>query len=93
MFLYCIAASDHYGLLLVISYVLCFLWLDRNLKIGYFSQHHVDQLDLDISATELLAKKFPGELEGPVILIGGPWYFAVKIGLVCHSPAFSMPCF
>ncbi|XP_060623366.1 ATP-binding cassette sub-family F member 3 [Anolis sagrei] len=35
----------------------------RNLKIGYFSQHHVDQLDLDISATELLAKKFPGKTE------------------------------
>uniref|UniRef100_A0A8B9SDT0 ATP binding cassette subfamily F member 3 n=1 Tax=Apteryx owenii TaxID=8824 RepID=A0A8B9SDT0_APTOW len=31
----------------------------RNLKIGYFSQHHVDQLDLNISAVELLAKKFP----------------------------------
>ncbi|KAH0624289.1 hypothetical protein JD844_007986 [Phrynosoma platyrhinos] len=35
----------------------------RNLKIGYFSQHHVDQLDLEISATELLAKKFPGKTE------------------------------
>ncbi|XP_062987916.1 ATP-binding cassette sub-family F member 3 [Elgaria multicarinata webbii] len=35
----------------------------RNLKIGYFSQHHVDQLDLDISATELLAKRFPGKTE------------------------------
>ncbi|NWX89136.1 ABCF3 protein, partial [Nothoprocta pentlandii] len=35
----------------------------RNLKIGYFSQHHVDQLDLNISAVELLAKKFPGETE------------------------------
>lgn len=33
----------------------------RNLKIGYFSQHHVDQLDLNISAVELLARKFPGE--------------------------------
>ncbi|KGL84900.1 ATP-binding cassette sub-family F member 3, partial [Tinamus guttatus] len=35
----------------------------RNLKIGYFSQHHVDQLDLNISAVELLAKKFPGRTE------------------------------
>lgn len=34
----------------------------RNLKIGYFSQHHVDQLDLNISAVELLARKFPGEI-------------------------------
>lgn len=37
------------------------LWLGRNLKIGYFSQHHVDQLDLNISAVELLAKRFPGQ--------------------------------
>ncbi|KAM4895138.1 ATP-binding cassette sub-family F member 3 isoform 2-T2 [Sylvia borin] len=35
----------------------------RNLKIGYFSQHHVDQLDLNISAVELLARKFPGKTE------------------------------
>ncbi|OXB62116.1 hypothetical protein ASZ78_010521 [Callipepla squamata] len=35
----------------------------RNLKIGYFSQHHVDQLDLNISAVELLARKFPGRTE------------------------------
>ncbi|XP_032659748.1 ATP-binding cassette sub-family F member 3 [Chelonoidis abingdonii] len=35
----------------------------RNLKIGYFSQHHVDQLDLNISAVELLAKRFPGKTE------------------------------
>ncbi|XP_029442340.1 ATP-binding cassette sub-family F member 3 isoform X2 [Rhinatrema bivittatum] len=35
----------------------------RNLKIGYFSQHHVDQLDLNISALELLAKRFPGKTE------------------------------
>uniref|UniRef100_A0A7N9CRU4 ATP-binding cassette sub-family F member 3 n=1 Tax=Macaca fascicularis TaxID=9541 RepID=A0A7N9CRU4_MACFA len=35
----------------------------RNLKIGYFSQHHVEQLDLNISAVELLARKFPGRPE------------------------------
>ncbi|XP_030072314.1 ATP-binding cassette sub-family F member 3 [Microcaecilia unicolor] len=35
----------------------------RNLKIGYFSQHHVDQLDLNISPLELLAKRFPGKTE------------------------------
>ncbi|XP_063298950.1 ATP-binding cassette sub-family F member 3 [Pelobates fuscus] len=35
----------------------------RNLKIGYFSQHHVDQLDMNISAVELLAKRFPGKTE------------------------------
>ncbi|XP_041418199.1 uncharacterized protein LOC495035 isoform X1 [Xenopus laevis] len=35
----------------------------RNLKIGYFSQHHVDQLDLNICAVELLAKRFHGKTE------------------------------
>uniref|UniRef100_A0A8C5M8C1 ATP-binding cassette sub-family F member 3 n=1 Tax=Leptobrachium leishanense TaxID=445787 RepID=A0A8C5M8C1_9ANUR len=35
----------------------------RNLKIGYFSQHHVDQLDMNITAVELLAKRFPGKTE------------------------------
>ncbi|GFQ96264.1 ATP-binding cassette sub-family F member 3, partial [Trichonephila clavata] len=32
----------------------------RNLVIGYFTQHHVDQLDLNLSSLEFLAKKFPG---------------------------------
>lgn len=32
----------------------------RNLKIGYFSQHHVDQLDLNVNSVELLLNKFPG---------------------------------
>lgn len=40
----------------------CFLFASRNLKIGYFSQHHVEQLDLNVSAVELLARKFPGML-------------------------------
>uniref|UniRef100_A0A3Q3ADM9 ATP-binding cassette, sub-family F (GCN20), member 3 n=1 Tax=Kryptolebias marmoratus TaxID=37003 RepID=A0A3Q3ADM9_KRYMA len=31
----------------------------HNLKIGYFSQHHVDQLDLNVCAVELLLNKFP----------------------------------
>uniref|UniRef100_A0A3P9HVB4 ATP-binding cassette, sub-family F (GCN20), member 3 n=1 Tax=Oryzias latipes TaxID=8090 RepID=A0A3P9HVB4_ORYLA len=36
---------------------------DRNLKIGYFSQHHVDQLDLNVCSVELLLNKFPGRTE------------------------------
>ncbi|GAB6023109.1 ATP-binding cassette sub- F member 3 [Chamberlinius hualienensis] len=32
----------------------------RNLRIGYFSQHHVDQLDLTVSSVELLASRYPG---------------------------------
>ncbi|XP_072544831.1 ATP-binding cassette sub-family F member 3 [Salminus brasiliensis] len=35
----------------------------RNLKIGYFSQHHVDQLDLNVCSVELLLSKFPGLTE------------------------------
>ena len=33
----------------------------RNLKIGYFTQHHVDQLDMSQSSVELLATRFPGQ--------------------------------
>lgn len=33
----------------------------RHLKIGYFSQHHVDQLDLGVCPVELLQSKFSGK--------------------------------
>ncbi|GBN40450.1 ATP-binding cassette sub-family F member 3 [Araneus ventricosus] len=33
----------------------------RNLVIGYFTQHHVDQLDMNVSSLEFLAKRFPGK--------------------------------
>merc|ERR1719412_3138537 len=32
----------------------------RNLKFGYFSQHHVDQLDMSVCSVELMAQHFPG---------------------------------
>ncbi|VDQ14626.1 unnamed protein product [Trichobilharzia regenti] len=35
----------------------------RNLRIGYFSQHHVDQLDLKLSSLEFLMRKFPNQGE------------------------------
>ena len=35
--------------------------LHRNLKFGYFSQHHVDQLDLNLNSIELLQKGNPGK--------------------------------
>lgn len=35
----------------------------RTLRMGFFSQHHVDQLDLNVSSLEFLMKKFPGETE------------------------------
>uniref|UniRef100_A0A914YPT2 ABC transporter domain-containing protein n=1 Tax=Panagrolaimus superbus TaxID=310955 RepID=A0A914YPT2_9BILA len=34
---------------------------NRRLNIGYFSQHHVDQLEMDMSALELVAQRFPGK--------------------------------
>uniref|UniRef100_A0A914H6S7 ABC transporter domain-containing protein n=2 Tax=Globodera TaxID=31242 RepID=A0A914H6S7_GLORO len=33
---------------------------NRRLNIGYFTQHHVDQLEMDDSPLELLAHRFPG---------------------------------
>lgn len=32
----------------------------RNLKFGYFSQHHVDQLDMNVCSVELLQQSYPG---------------------------------
>uniref|UniRef100_A0A914NMK5 ABC transporter domain-containing protein n=1 Tax=Meloidogyne incognita TaxID=6306 RepID=A0A914NMK5_MELIC len=33
---------------------------NRRLRIGYFTQHHVDQLEMDDTPLELLAQRFPG---------------------------------
>ncbi|VVC28242.1 ABC transporter-like,P-loop containing nucleoside triphosphate hydrolase,AAA+ ATPase domain,ABC- [Cinara cedri] len=33
----------------------------RNLKFGYFSQHHVDQLEMNLSSVELLQTSVPGK--------------------------------
>lgn len=33
----------------------------RNLRFAYFSQHHVDQLAMNVSAVELLQEAFPGQ--------------------------------
>lgn len=33
----------------------------RNLKFGYFSQHHVDQLDMNVNCVELLQSSYPGK--------------------------------
>lgn len=32
----------------------------RNLQIGYFTQHHVDQMSMELAAVELMAQKIPG---------------------------------
>lgn len=32
----------------------------RNLKFGYFSQHHVDQLDMNANSVELLQQQYKG---------------------------------
>jgi ATPase subunit of ABC transporter with duplicated ATPase domains len=36
----------------------------RNLKFGYFSQHHIDQLNMNMSSVELLQCSFKGKKEG-----------------------------
>ncbi|KAH7731887.1 ABC transporter [Aphelenchoides avenae] len=36
---------------------------NRRLNIGYFTQHHVDQLDMDMSPLELLVERFPGKTQ------------------------------
>lgn len=35
--------------------------IHRGLKFGYFSQHHVDQLDMNVNSVELLQKQYPGK--------------------------------
>jgi len=34
----------------------------RNLRIGYFSQHHIDTMNFDKTAIEVMASRFPGDL-------------------------------
>uniref|UniRef100_A0A4Y0BFJ0 ABC transporter domain-containing protein n=1 Tax=Anopheles funestus TaxID=62324 RepID=A0A4Y0BFJ0_ANOFN len=35
--------------------------LHRGLRLGYFSQHHVDQLDMTVNSVELLQNAYPGK--------------------------------
>ena len=46
--------------------VLCYYC--SNLKVGYFSQHHVDSMDMKMTSVELLQSRFPGIYIGTVIL-------------------------
>ena len=39
----------------------------RNLAIGYFTQHFVDQLPMNVNCVEVLQSKFPGNQYGIVI--------------------------
>lgn len=38
----------------------------RGLKFGYFSQHHVDQLDMRVNSVELLQNSYPGKATEPL---------------------------
>ena len=38
-----------------------FVHLHRGIRFGYFSQHHVDQLKMDVTPVGLLQQKFPGK--------------------------------
>ena len=33
----------------------------RGLRLGYFSQHHVDQLEMNVNCVELMQQAFPGK--------------------------------
>ncbi|KAJ1371671.1 hypothetical protein KIN20_033658 [Parelaphostrongylus tenuis] len=35
--------------------------VNRRIRIGYFTQHHVDQLDMDMTAIEVLVHNYPGK--------------------------------
>ncbi len=48
-----------------IQYAYNFAISCRNLKIAYFTQHHVDQLVMNVSALELTQSKYPGEVLFP----------------------------
>ena len=50
----------------------------RNLKIGYFSQHHVDQLEMNMNSVEVLATKLPGKVNVEILVGLVQRYF--KIG-------------
>ncbi|CAG2191529.1 ABCF3 [Mytilus edulis] len=55
----------------------------RNLSIGYFSQHHVDQLEMDQTSLEMMAEKFPGnnsELYRNKLGQFGEWGFGLETG-------------
>lgn len=36
------------------------VWLNTNVRIAYFTQHHIDQLNLGLTAVEWLKELFPG---------------------------------
>ena len=38
-----------------------FVHTHRGIRFGYFNQHHVDQLTLDVTPVGLLQQKFPGK--------------------------------
>ncbi|CAL8110931.1 unnamed protein product [Orchesella dallaii] len=38
-----------------------FVHTHRGIRYGYFSQHHVDQLSMDVNPVELLQQRFPGQ--------------------------------
>lgn len=55
--------------------------LHRNLKFGYFSQHHVDQLDMEVCPVTLLQNHFPG-----LYLLFYYYSFLVPIFIIIIEP-------
>ncbi|VDP06285.1 unnamed protein product, partial [Soboliphyme baturini] len=58
--------------------------VNRRLKIAYFSQHHVDQLDLDMSPLTFFQSKFPEN----ILLYANRWVVIIAPGYatVRHRP-------
>lgn len=50
----------------------------RNLKFGYFSQHHVEQLDMNVNSVELLQQAYPGNYYNDTLL-----FLKITISHVC----------
>ncbi|KAG1657181.1 ATP-binding cassette sub-family F member 3 [Nymphon striatum] len=61
----CVVGDNGSGKTTLLKLILGELWptsgmrtAHRNLKFGYFSQHHIDQLDMNVNSVELLASRF-----------------------------------
>ena len=61
----------------------------RNLAIGYFSQHHVDQLVMDQSPLQFMASKFPGLYSLYTRIFSNPYYMNIFTDNIFNYFAYS----
>lgn len=57
----------------------------RSLKFGYFSQHHVDQLEMNVSSVELLQNSYPGNKNNSFISFKWCMRAVLSQKLYCQS--------